>query len=114
MGKTLHKTRLVAKLKRLLRGDEEEEKGKEEEEGEEEEEEREDEDESVFSEEEEEETFHVTVPLYEKHVNVSLVAATLLERLPPTLYPQPRLIHLDIAYEVRAEAEFVSCSMTVM
>jgi hypothetical protein len=105
MGKTLHKTRLVAKLKRLLRGDEEEE--------EEEEEEREEEDESVLSEEEEEETFHVTVPLYEKHVNVSLVAATLLERLPPTLYPQPRLIHLDVAYEVRAEAELVCFSMTL-
>ena len=85
MGKTLYMKRLVAKLRTSLEEDPDEDS---------------DEDVSVARDEEREENLHVTVPLYEKHVNCSHVAATLLQRLPPSSASRARLIHLDIAYEV--------------
>ena len=106
MGKTLYKNRVVAKLKSLLHGNtgpgddscvdmEDKEPDAGDAGG------SDDESVSDGSVENKKHAVHVTVPLYEKWVDTHHVAMTLLCRLPPSTDVSPRLIHLDIAYEVR-------------
>ena len=83
MGKTLYKKRLVEKLQSNLDSGSVDEYEEEE-----------------SYEEESEDVLHVTVPLYEKSVNCCQVASTLLKSFAPSDSSCPKIIHLDIAYEV--------------
>ena len=94
MGKTLFKKRLVTKLRTLLKEDDD----YDEEDSDEDCDDGEDDDSAVTD--ERKQSLHVTVPLNEKQVKCHTVAATLLQRLPPSQASSVRLIHLDIAYEV--------------
>lgn len=104
MGKTLYMTRLVTKLRTLQKEDldEDSEEGYGYDYN----------DDSVVRDKEEEESLHVTVPLYEKHVDCNYVAATLLQHLPPSCASHARLIHLDIAYEVLHSLKIIRMNHT--
>ncbi|XP_070197743.1 E3 ubiquitin-protein ligase rnf213-alpha-like isoform X2 [Littorina saxatilis] len=90
MGKTLYKKRLVTKLRALLGEDEDKPNDME------------------------GEKLHVTVPLYEKHVDSKDVADTLLQYMPPSCHSHARLIHLDIAYEVQEGVDLLLYNLLVL
>ncbi|KAK7465937.1 hypothetical protein BaRGS_00037515, partial [Batillaria attramentaria] len=105
MGKTLYKKRLVAQLRDLLEEVEEEE----------DEAETDLEVESDFDDEEQGdlEQYSVTIPLYQKAVKMQHVAAVLLESL-PSGSSEPKLIHMDISYEVQEGVDVLLYSLLVL
>ena len=105
MGKTLYKNRFVAKLKSMLHGttysDDDSSTDVEGTETDDGDDDDSDEPVSDISVKNRKQAVHVTVPLYEKQVDTHHVADVLLRCLPPSTDQSSRLIHLDIAYEVR-------------